>query len=160
MFTTLTAYGFFFVAEHLHCSGVLAALAAGLIVGNHRDRGEISESGRHSVETFWEYAAFIVNSLIFILIGLQEAAQEFRGMWLPVLVAICLVTLGIAVAIYPLCAWFAKSRFRVGMAKRHILLWSSSSPDSQSTAPSGNSTYSRLASNRPVAQMTPTNPIR
>ncbi len=35
-FTTLAAYGSFFVAEHFHCSGVLAALTAGLVVGNFR----------------------------------------------------------------------------------------------------------------------------
>lgn len=33
-FTTLAAYGSFFLAEHLHASGVLAALTAGLVVGN------------------------------------------------------------------------------------------------------------------------------
>lgn len=34
--TTLAAYGSFFVAERYHCSGVLAALTAGLVVGNCR----------------------------------------------------------------------------------------------------------------------------
>jgi NhaP-type Na+/H+ or K+/H+ antiporter len=32
---TLAVYGSFFVAEHFHCSGVLAALTAGLVVGVH-----------------------------------------------------------------------------------------------------------------------------
>jgi CPA1 family monovalent cation:H+ antiporter len=112
-FTTLAAYGSFFVAEHYHCSGVLAALTAGLVVGNYHPSGSISDAGRHALETFWEYVAFIANSLIFILIGLQEAEQHFRGLWLPVLVAIALVTLGRAVAIYPLCAVFTRSRLKV-----------------------------------------------
>jgi len=92
--TTLAAYGSFFVAEHYGFSGVLAALTAGLVVGNYHPSGSISESGRHALETFWEFVAFIANSLIFILIGAQEAQQHFTGLWLPVLVAIMLVTLG------------------------------------------------------------------
>jgi monovalent cation:H+ antiporter, CPA1 family len=122
-FTTLAAYGSFFVAEHYHCSGVLAALTAGLVVGNYRPSGSTTDTGRHTLETFWEYVAFIANSLIFILIGLQEAQQHFRGLWLPVLVAIMLVTLGRAVAIYPLCAVFALSRLKVVSRHQHILFW-------------------------------------
>src|ERR1700749_1862808 len=102
-FTTLVAYGSFFVAEHFGCSGVLAALTAGLVVGNFRSSGSISAAGRHAIGPFWEYLAFVANSLIFLLIGAQEAQQHFLGLWRPVLVAIALVTLGRAVAIYPLC---------------------------------------------------------
>ena len=123
IFTALAAYGSFFVAEHFGCSGVLAALTAGLVVGNYRPRGSLSESGHHALETFWEFIAFVANSLIFILIGAQEAQQHFRGIWLPVLVAIALVTLGRAVAIYPLCALFSRSRLKVDRRHQHILFW-------------------------------------
>lgn len=121
--TTLAAYGSFFVAEHYHCSGVISALTAGLVVGNYRPGGLISDSGRHALETFWEYVAFVVNSLIFILIGAQEAQQHFTAMWLPVLVAIVLVTFGRAVAIYPLCAVFARSALKVERRHQHLLFW-------------------------------------
>ena len=82
-FTALAAYGSFFVAEHFGCSGVLAALTAGLVVGNYRPSGSISESGHRGLVTFWEFIAFVANSLIFILIGAQEAQQHFSGIWLP-----------------------------------------------------------------------------
>ena len=122
-FTALAAYGSFFVAEHFGCSGVLAALTAGLVVGNYRPRGSLSEAGHHAVETFWEFIAFVANSLIFILIGAQEAQQHFSGIWLPVLVAIALVTLGRAVAIYPVCALFSRTRLKVDRRHQHILFW-------------------------------------
>jgi CPA1 family monovalent cation:H+ antiporter len=121
--TTLAAYGSFFVAEHYHCSGVLAALTAGLVVGNYRPDGTLSAAGRHALDSFWEYVAFLANSLIFILIGVQEAEQHFVELWIPVLVAIVLVTLGRAVAIYPLCALFARSALRVETRHQHILFW-------------------------------------
>ena len=122
-FTTLAAYGSFFAAEHYHCSGVLAALTAGLVVGNFRSSGSISADGRHALGPFWEYLAFVANSLIFLLIGAQEAQQHFGGLWMPLVTAIVLVTLGRAFAIYPLCALFARSRLRVDPRQQHVLFW-------------------------------------
>ena len=122
-FTTLVAYGSFFVAENFRCSGVLAALTAGLVVGNFRSSGSISAAGRHALGPFWEYVAFVANSLIFLLIGAQEAQQHFKGLWLPVLLAIGLVTLGRAAAVYPLCAVFFRTRFKVDMRHQHVLFW-------------------------------------
>ena len=122
-FTTLVAYGSFFVAEHFRCSGVLAALTAGLVVGNFRSSGSISAAGRHALGPFWEYVAFVANSLIFLLIGAQEAQQHFKGLLIPVLLAIGLVTLGRAAAVYPLCAVFVRTRFKVDMRHQHVLFW-------------------------------------
>jgi CPA1 family monovalent cation:H+ antiporter len=102
---------------------VLAALTAGLVVGNFRSSGSISADGRHALGPFWEYLAFVANSLIFLLIGAQEAQQHFEGLWAPVFAAIVLVTLGRAVAIYPLCALFARSRLKVDLRYQHVLFW-------------------------------------
>ena len=122
-FTTLAAYGSFFIAEHFRLSGVLATLTAGLVVGNFRSSDLITRAGRQALEPFWEYAAFVANSLIFLLIGAQEAQQHFKNLWAPVVLAIVLVTLGRAVAIYPLCAVFAGSRLRVPVRQQHVLFW-------------------------------------
>jgi monovalent cation:H+ antiporter, CPA1 family len=122
-FTMLAAYGAFFAAEHFHFSGVIATLAAGLVVGNYKSSGSITQAGRHALGPFWEFAAFIANSLIFLLIGAQEAQQHFTGIWFPLLVAVVLVTLGRAVSIYPLCALFARSRLKVKLKHQHILFW-------------------------------------
>jgi len=122
-FTTLAAYGSFFIAEHFRLSGVLATLTAGLVVGNFRSSALITRAGRHALEPFWEYAAFVANSLIFLLIGAQEAQQHFKNLWAPVVLAIVLVTLGRAVAIYPLCAVFGCSRLKVALRQQHILFW-------------------------------------
>jgi CPA1 family monovalent cation:H+ antiporter len=122
-FTTVAAYGSFLLAEHFHWSGVLATLTAGLIIGNRGHMGAISDKGRASVLAFWEFAAFVANSLIFILIGIQEAKQAFSALLLPSLLAIGLVLLGRAAAIYPLAALFSRSSQKVSMAHQHILVW-------------------------------------
>jgi CPA1 family monovalent cation:H+ antiporter len=122
-FTTLAAYGSFLLAEHFHLSGVLATLTAGLVAGNYGTVGSLSADGRTAVDSFWEYVAFVANSLIFLLIGSRVAQEHFGAMWLPALAAIAIVTLGRAVAIYPICALFARSRSRVDIRHQHVLFW-------------------------------------
>ena len=86
-------------------------------------RGSISTVGHSAVESFWDYAAFVVNSLIFLLIGTSMPQQHFGDLWLPGLAAILLVTLGRAVAIYPICALFSRSSRKVAMRQQHVLFW-------------------------------------
>ncbi|HUX72272.1 MAG TPA: sodium:proton antiporter [Steroidobacteraceae bacterium] len=122
-FSTLTAYGSFMLAEHWHFSGVLAAMTAGLVTGNFRGSKGLSPHGRAAVEAFWEYAGFVINSLIFLLIGSREAELRFADLWAPVAAAVVLVTLGRALAIYPPCALFAATRLRVDIKQQHVLFW-------------------------------------
>lgn len=122
-FTTVAAYASFFVAEHFHFSGVLATLTAGLMVGNLGSLGSISDQGRKSVEAFWEYATFVVNSLIFILMGIQESQENFGLFLLPIVMAIVVVLIGRALSIYPLCALFSFSSLRVKPTHQHALFW-------------------------------------
>lgn len=122
-FTTIAAYGSFLLAEHLHVSGVLATLTAGLIVGNIGSLGAISDKGREAVESFWEYAAFVVNSLIFLLMGMLEAHQNFTSVLIPIVIGIVFVTLGRAVSTYFCCAFFMRSTLQVKPAHQHVLFW-------------------------------------
>jgi CPA1 family monovalent cation:H+ antiporter len=121
--TTVAAYGSFLLAERFHMSGVLATLSAGLTLGNFGSRGTISDRGKEAVQDFWEYAAFVANSLIFLLIGMRVAMQDFRAVWVPAVIAILLVTLGRAAAVYPSCAFFAASRWQVPWKYQHLLFW-------------------------------------
>jgi len=121
--TTVAAYGSFLLAEHFGWSGVLATITAGLVMGNFKSFGAISHRGKEAVQAFWEYAAFVANSLIFLLIGMQEAHQNFAAIWIPAVTAIALVTLGRAVAMYPCCLAFSGSSLRVTLKHQHVLFW-------------------------------------
>ncbi len=69
--TTIVAYGSFLLAEEMHVSPVIAVLVAGLILGNYGRQKGMSPTTQVAVNSFWEYAAFVVNSLVFLLIGLE-----------------------------------------------------------------------------------------
>jgi CPA1 family monovalent cation:H+ antiporter len=128
--TTVAAYGSFLLAESFHFSGVLATVAAGLLLGNlgvlrHDDKdNKLSTQGRAFTVAFWEFAAFIANSLIFLLIGLRVAAIPFRGFpATAIAIAIGLVVIGRALAVYPLCLIFRSSDHAIPLAEQHVLWW-------------------------------------
>lgn len=122
-FTTIAAWGSFLLANQFGVSGVLATITAGLIMANFELFGRITDRGKEAVQAFWEYAAFVANSLIFLLIGMRETQENFRAVWLPAAAAIALVTLGRAAAIYPCCLLFSRSSLRVSIKHQHVLFW-------------------------------------
>jgi CPA1 family monovalent cation:H+ antiporter len=119
--TTVAAYGSFLLADRLHLSGVFASLTAGLIVGNAGFLWSIYS--REAVESFWEYAAFVANAFIFVLIGIVSGTQHFAGVGPLVPVAAAIAILARAVAIYPCCALFVGSTHQVELRHQHILFW-------------------------------------
>jgi CPA1 family monovalent cation:H+ antiporter len=129
MLTTVTCYGSFLLAEHFHASGVLAAVAAGLLMGNlgvlaENDVSPISSRGRDFVLALWDFIAFIANSLVFLLIGLTVARIPFAGLGVAPLAAIILLVLfARALTVYPLCLPFMRSRWAIPAAMQHVLWW-------------------------------------
>ena len=121
--TTLCAYGSFLVAEHIGGSGVIASLTAGLVVAVGISRGVISKTGQTALFAFWEYAAFLANSIIFILIGLSQAKHQIGGLVWPALITIILTVAGRAAAVYPFCFLFRKGPLHFPLAHQHVLFW-------------------------------------
>ena len=127
--TVAAAYGSFLGAEYFHLSGVLATVSAGLLMGNRGVLGEaqggtLTKEGQAFVVVFWEFAAFIANSLVFILIGVTLARVPFGVLGWAALPAIILVVLiGRAVTVYPLCLLFKPTRWAIPVGMQHVLWW-------------------------------------
>lgn len=121
--TTVIAWGAFLAAEHVHASGVFAALAAGLIVGNRGLASVISDTGQRHVVGFWEYAAFLANSGLFLLIGSHTARQPLVALLGTVATVVGLTLVARAASIYPLAALFHASRLRLSGPYQHVLVW-------------------------------------
>jgi monovalent cation:H+ antiporter, CPA1 family len=105
LLTVAIALGAFQVAHLLGVSGVVAVVIAGLVIGNQElSSRSISASSRITVLSFWEYAGFVVNTFIFLLIGL-EIDLATLGRTLPaVLLAVVAYQVGRFLSIYPLLA--------------------------------------------------------
>jgi CPA1 family monovalent cation:H+ antiporter len=120
--TTIAAYGSFLIAEHVHASGIISTLTAGLVIGS-AGGGFLSEAGRERLHSAWEYFAFLANSFVFILIGMSIADQPIHRLGIIGAVAILLVLAGRALSIYPLALPFRSSRWRLPASFQHTLFW-------------------------------------
>ncbi len=120
--TTVLAFGSYLLAERLHFSGVLAVVVAGLINGNLGPKG-MSPTTRIVLFNFWEYVAFLANSLVFLLLGLQVNIPSLLSSWTSVLYAILAVVVARAVIVYGL-GWIV-NKFTDPVPKRwlHVLNW-------------------------------------
>ena len=72
--TLALAFGSFLLAEMLHGSGVISVVVAGLLVGNHGVKQGMTPTARIGMHHFWEVLAFLVNSVLFLLIGYELQA--------------------------------------------------------------------------------------
>jgi len=66
----VTGYAAYLPAEYLGASGVLAAVTAGIFVGWHAP-GLASPETRLLGFSFWEVFVYLLNAVLFILVGLQ-----------------------------------------------------------------------------------------
>lgn len=67
----LIPYGAYLLAEHLHCSGILAAVAAGITMTYSELRGVIMATTRVRRTGVWDTVHFTINGIVFILLGEQ-----------------------------------------------------------------------------------------
>jgi Na+/H+ antiporter len=74
LISLLIPFGSYLVAEHLHCSGILAAVAAGLTMGFVETTGELEAATRMRRNTVWDMIQFAANGIIFVLLGEQLPA--------------------------------------------------------------------------------------
>lgn len=122
--TVIAAYGSFVIAEHFHFSGVIATVVAGMLCGNWAAHLGMSPTTRVAVASFWEYLAFALNSVVFLLIGLEVKLSSLLASWKPILVAYVAVLVGRAVVVYGVSALLRFTSERLPWSWSAVLTWS------------------------------------
>jgi CPA1 family monovalent cation:H+ antiporter len=87
--------------HQLHISSIIATVVASMVIGNY-GRYKISPRVEEYMDKFWEYFAFVANSLVFIMMGslfakLFQSQPHFLG---PIFIAILVATVARIVAVY------------------------------------------------------------
>ena len=121
--TTIGAYGSFVAAEFFHYSGVIAVVTSGMLCGNYAARTGMSASTRVAVSSFWEYLAFALNSLVFLLIGFEVKVEKILEAWKPILIAYVSVLLVRAIVIHVVGFLLRGTRERFPLAWANVLTW-------------------------------------
>jgi len=124
LITLVLAYATFLFAEYyLHVSGVFAVLAAGLFIGNKGKQFAMSPSTRIANATFWEIIVFIVNTLIFIMIGTKIPVYALTSHIALIGIAIFAVFIARMVNVYPfilVLRWFKE---KIPLKWQHVINW-------------------------------------
>ena len=77
LLTLAAVTGGYALANHLHVSGPLAMVVAGLVVGNQGRARAMSDTTRRYVDMFWELLDAILNAVLFVLIGMEVLLVTF-----------------------------------------------------------------------------------
>jgi monovalent cation:H+ antiporter, CPA1 family len=123
--TLVSAYGGYIITEELGGSGVIGVVTVGLILGNFGSRVGMNPRTRLLVSEFWEFLAFFVNSIVFLLIGDRIKISSLSDNLDLIFIAIAAVLVTRAISIYGLSFlsnWIAKTKITVG--EQTVLWWS------------------------------------
>ena len=122
--TLVSAYGTYLVTEELGGSGVIGVVTVGMILGNFGSRIGMNPRTRLLVSDFWEFLAFFVNSIVFLLIGDQINFDSLSSNFDLICVAIAAVLVTRALAIYGLGNLSnLVSPIKTNFREQTILLW-------------------------------------
>ena len=117
------AYNAFATAQAAHASGVIATVVAGMVCGNYGARVGMSSTSRRAVEAFWEYLAFALNSIVFLLIGFQVHVGDLLASWRLIVPAFIAITLARALVVGLTSVVVRTSQERFPWSWSAILFW-------------------------------------
>ena len=123
-FLVAEEFGVIFGIEDFHLSGILAVVAAGLMVGNVGFRNT-SPTTRLTLDNFWEVLVFLVNSMVFLIIGLEIDLTELSPSLGDVGIAIGAVVIARVIVVYGLgfVHGVLQPGRRISMGYRHVQYW-------------------------------------
>lgn len=121
--TVVLAWGSFALAEQVHASGVLATVTAGLLAGNYGARTGMSPTTKIAAITFWAYVAFALNSIVFLLIGLEVEFWAVVAAWKTVLLAWFATTAARAVVIGAVSSLLRRSQEKLPKWWATVMCW-------------------------------------
>lgn len=126
MLTLAAVVGGYALANHLHVSGPLAMVVAGLVVGNKGRDGAQSDATRHHADLFWELLDDILNAVLFVLVGMEVITIRFpigpAGALMAGAAAIA-ITLGARWLTVGLPVALAPRAFRLPAGAAGVLTW-------------------------------------
>jgi CPA1 family monovalent cation:H+ antiporter len=123
LITLAAVLGGYALATHLHFSGPLAMVVAGLIVGNHGRAEAMSHTTRQYLDMFWDLIDAMLNAVLFVLIGLEIVVIDFApGLIAAVLLAILVTLLARLLAVGAPVALLDR-HFRLPRGAWKVLTW-------------------------------------
>ncbi|MBT0959769.1 cation:proton antiporter [Denitromonas iodatirespirans] len=123
LITLAAVLGGYALATHLHVSGPLAMVVAGLIVGNHGRAMAMSHKTREYLDMFWDLIDAMLNAVLFVLIGLEMVLIQYApGLALAVALVIT-ITLTARLLVVGAPVALLHRQFRLPRGAWQVLTW-------------------------------------
>jgi Na+:H+ antiporter len=124
--SVITAYGSYQLAEVFGLSGILASVIAGIALGSSMRRTARAEALVAEIDDLWEVVAFILTSLVFLLIGFAIRLPALLGAAAGIITATVAIVGARALIVYAPAAtlrfWAGSHSVPRGWA--HVIFWS------------------------------------
>ena len=122
--TTVTAYGTYLIAEEFQVSGILATVVAGLFVGNMGKKKSMNPMTRIAVTSFWEYLAFFISSIVFLMMGLEVNLLLLLNHIELIIFAFCAVLASRAASVFLPIPFLRRFNQNIDYRNGTVLWWS------------------------------------
>lgn len=127
--TVVLAYGSYILADQVHLSGVIATVTAAVVLGNFGPARTKDATGRDDIDTVWEFIAYLLTAVVFLLVGLAIPPVLLLDSLGPIAWGITAVLIGRAIVVYILLGGASRLALSPGLAGRvpdgwlHVLFW-------------------------------------
>ena len=127
--TLLAAYGTYLVADQLGMSGIIATVVAGVVLGTYGRRVGLSARVQEAIEDVWEFLAFLLTALVFLLIGLAIPLSRLADVLAPIAWGVLAILAARAAVVYLMLGGASSlaerlvGRERLPLAWLHVMFW-------------------------------------
>jgi len=127
--SVVLAYGTYLIADELHVSGVIATVTAAVVFGNFGPGRALTETGADAIDTVWEFLAYLLTAVVFLLVGLAFPPARLLDSLVPIAWAIGAMLVARALIVYVLVGGVSRAAPFPGVAGAvprpwlHVLFW-------------------------------------
>jgi CPA1 family monovalent cation:H+ antiporter len=127
--SVVLAYGSYMLADIFHLSGVIATVTAAVVLGNAGPGRALTASGSDAIDTVWEFFAYLLTAVVFLLVGLTIPPATLLDSLGPIAWAVAAVLIGRALVVYALLGGTSRLTRGPGLAETvpaawlHVLFW-------------------------------------
>src|SRR5438128_4578043 len=119
--TLVVAYGSYLAADVVHASGVVSVVTAGIAVARYGSRtGRLQGTQLHG---FWNLLAFVLNAILFLMVGIALPAQRLVAVAGLVLGAYVIMFVARVIPVYTLLGLADLRGSSIPWRWRHMTLW-------------------------------------
>ena len=127
--SVVLAYGTYLLADQVHASGIIATVVAGIVLGTYGRRIGMPLRTFDALDATWEFIAFLLTALVFLLIGTAITLGQLRDAAAAIGWGVVAILAGRAIAVYVLLGLAARGLRavrrgpEVPLAWLHVLFW-------------------------------------